>query len=97
VLPISETDRIQALLACNEDTKRVKKAVFPLLANGIMKAAGIFPYGMALDLTQKSPFPTGLTNFPGGMETIYMDSVNKQHPCIDAYVITSLPSDGVGW
>jgi hypothetical protein len=95
-LPTSETDRIQALLICNEETERVKKTVFPLLANGIMKIAGIFPYGMALDLTQKSPFPTGLTNFPGGMETIYLDSVNKQNPCIDVHVIGSLPSDGVG-
>jgi hypothetical protein len=41
-------------------------------------------------------FPTGISNFPGGMETIYADFENKQHPCVDAYCVGGIPSGKLG-
>jgi hypothetical protein len=75
----------------------VKKSVVPVFVGGLMKTIGLFPYGMAIkSFRKKSPFPTGLSNFPGGMETIYLDFENKQHPCIDAYCAAGIPSGRVG-
>jgi hypothetical protein len=75
----------------------VKKSVVPVFVGGLMKTIGLFPYGMAIkSFRENSPFPTGLSNFPGGMETIYLDFENKQHPCIDAYCAAGIPSGRVG-
>jgi hypothetical protein len=74
----------------------VKKSVVPVFVGGLMKTIGLFPYGMAKKFAKKSPFPTGLSNFPGGMETIYLDFENKRHPCIDAYCAAGIPSGRLG-
>jgi hypothetical protein len=74
----------------------VKKSVVPVFVDGLMKTTGLFPYGMAKHLMKKSPFPTGLSNFPAGMETISLDFENKRYTCIDAYCAAGIPSGRIG-
>jgi hypothetical protein len=87
---------VRRLYECHKNIEALKDSsigdFFALMTNFV----GSLPSRLIRLFLHDSVFPTGIWNFPGGLDVVHGDFERKEHPFIDVFYVAGLAFGKLG-
>jgi hypothetical protein len=95
-LPINETDPVKRIYECHQNIEALKDSLITTFFALMINIVGLLPAWLNRLILHDAVFPTGIWNFPGGLELVHGDFERKQHPIIDVFYVAGLAFGNLG-